>query len=161
MNRAFTALATAIVIAFPAMAALAQPAANGPVQVQLESRKVTRAADGREALVAADAAKPGDVIEYAVTYRNTGREAVRNLAATLPIPPHTEFIHGTTRPASAKASLDAAAFADMPLKRKSLREGRAVDEMVPFADYRYLRWHADELGAGQSVTFVARVKVVE
>jgi uncharacterized repeat protein (TIGR01451 family) len=166
MNRAFKDLCFATAIALQAMAALAQPAVDrpvptGPIEVRLESHKVVRAADGKEALVKADAAKPGDVIEYAVTYRNTSSDTVRNLEATLPIPAHTEFIHGTTRPASAKASLDSTAFADMPLKRRATRDGKALDEMVPFGDYRYLRWYPGELAAGKSLTFSARVKVVE
>jgi uncharacterized repeat protein (TIGR01451 family) len=161
MNRAFKALGFATLIAAAAMAAHAQTASNGPVETRMEARKVVRASDGRETLIAAQVAKPGDVIEYVVTYRNTGREAVRDLEATLPIPAHTEFIHGTTRPANAKASLDASAFADMPLKRKTTRAGQEIVEAVPHREYRYLRWYPGELGPGRSVTFVARVKVVE
>lgn len=161
MSRAIKSLGFSIVIAFQAVTVHAQTPANSPIEVRLESHKVVRAADGKEALVSADAARPGDVIEYAVTYRNASRDTVRNLEATLPIPAHTEFIHGTTRPASAKASVDTAAFADMPLKRKATRDGKTVEEMVPFRDYRYVRWYPGELAAGKSVTFSARVKVVE
>jgi uncharacterized repeat protein (TIGR01451 family) len=161
MNRAFKSLGFATLIAAGAMAAHAQTASNGPVETRMEARKVVRAGDGKEALVAAQVAKPGDVIEYAVTYRNSGREAVSNLVATLPIPAHTEFIPGTARPANARASLDASAFGDMPLERKTQRAGREMVEAVPHREYRYLRWYPGELGPGQSVTFSARVKVLE
>lgn len=161
MKREFNALACCIAIACAAMTAHAQNAPSGPVETRLDARKVVRAANGRESTLPADDVKPGDVIEYVVTYRNTSREAVRNLEATLPIPVATEFIPGSTRPANARASVDARDFADIPLKRKAVRNGKAIDEPVPHREYRYLRWYPGELGAGKSVTFVARVKVVE
>lgn len=161
MNRATTAFTLAIFIAAQATAALDQSRPNGPVQTRLEAHKVVRTAGGSESLVPADTVKPGDVIEYVVTYRNTGSEAVHDLEATLPIPEPTEFIVGSARPASAKASWDGATFDAMPLKRMATREGRAVVEMVPFRAYRFLRWYPGDLAAGKSVTFAARVKVIE
>ena len=44
-----------------------------------------------------------------------------------PIPSQTEFIPGTARPARAMASLDALAFADLPLKRTVTRDGKPVE----------------------------------
>jgi hypothetical protein len=41
-----------------------------------------------------------------------------------------------------------------------LRDGRSVEEPVPYREYRYLRWHVAQLDARQSVTFSARVRVV-
>jgi uncharacterized repeat protein (TIGR01451 family) len=161
MNRATTAFALAMLIAAQATAALAQSRPNGTVQARLEAHKVVRTAGGSESLVPADNVKPGDVIEYVVTYRNTGAEAVHGLEATLPIPEATEFIAGSTRPAGAKASWDGATFEAMPLKRAATREGRAVVEAVPFRAYRFVRWYPGDLAAGQSVTFAARVKVIE
>lgn len=157
-TRRFTWLAFAAA-AFLAQAALAQR--PDPVESRLEARKVVIAADGKETLVAADAARPGDVIEYAATYRNRGRDPVRNLEATLPIPPNTELVAGSVRPATAKASLDARAFDAMPLKRRVQRDGRQVEETVPLREYRYLRWYPGELRADGSVTFTARVRVVD
>jgi uncharacterized repeat protein (TIGR01451 family) len=161
MNRAFKAWGYATLIAAGALAAHAHAAPSGPVETRMEARKVVRSSDGKEALVAAETARPGDVIEYVVTYRNTGREAVRNLEVTLPIPAHTEFIHGTTRPAGAKASLDASAFGGMPLQRKVRRDGQYFVETVAYREYRYLRWYPGELAAGGSIRFRARVKVLE
>ncbi len=149
MNRAFTTWVLATLIAASAAPALAQSRPDGPVRTRLEAHKVVRAAAGSEALVPADNVKPGDVIEYVVTYRNTGAEAVHDLEATLPIPEATEFIVGSTRPAGAKASWDGAT------------DGRAVVEMVAPRAYRFLRWYPGDLAAGQSVTFTARVKVIE
>jgi uncharacterized repeat protein (TIGR01451 family) len=136
-------------------------AASDVVETRLEARKVVVAADGRERFLPAEAARPGDVIEYLATYRNTGSEAVRNLEATLPIPANTELLEDSARPANAKASLDARGFADMPLTRPATRGGALVAERIPLREYRYLRWFAAELAAHRSLTFAARVRVLE
>jgi len=129
--------------------------------VRLESRKVVAAADGKETFAAAESAKPGDVIEYTATYRNTTRQAIKGLEATIPVPSNTEFVAGSQRPAQAKASLDARTWGDMPLKRKVVRDGREVEEQVPVREYRYLRWFPGELGGDKTMTFTARVRVVQ
>ena len=152
---------TAGLLALCALAALPLRADQGPVETRLEARKVVRAADGREAFLPADTARPGDVIEYVATYRNTGDRAVRSLEATLPIPANTELVPGTLRPAGARASVDAASFAALPLVRTVTRDGRSVQEPVPYRDYRWLRWHLAELRPKQSATFSARVRVVD
>jgi len=139
----------------------AQTPAKSAVETRLDVRKVTRAPDGRESVVAADSAKPGDILEYVVTYRNPSNEAVRDFVATLPIPQATEYIAGSAKPATAKASLDARTFDAVPLKRKVQRNGHDVEEAIPLGEYRYLRWLAPELGANKSLTFVARVRVIE
>lgn len=151
---------TAGLLALVAMAALPLRAQDGPVETRLEARKVVRAPDGNETFAAAESVRPGDLIEYVATYRNTGAAAVRGLEATLPIPAHTELVPGTVRPAGARASLDAAQFAAPPLKRTVTRDGRAVEELVPYREYRYLRWSVAQLDARQSVSFSARVRVV-
>ena len=76
-----------IAIAIVAVAAFA-PAlafADGDVRVALSSQRVTLV-DGKEVLVSAAKARPGDVIEYRAVYKNDGRSAVRELDATLPVP---------------------------------------------------------------------------
>ena len=150
--------AMALAIALPAAA---QGTARPAVEARLEVHKVVRTSDGRESVVDADSAKPGDILEYAVTYRNTTAEAVRDFQATLPIPQATEYLAGTAKPVAAKASLDAKAFDAMPLKRKVLRNGRDVEEAIALREYRYIRWTLPELAAGKSATFFARVRVLE
>jgi uncharacterized repeat protein (TIGR01451 family) len=156
----FKMLGAAMVLTIALPLAAQGPEQNG-VQTRLDVHKVTRAADGRESVVPADSAKPGDILEYVVTYQNTSNAAVRDFVATLPIPQATEYIPSSAKPATAKASLDARTFDALPLKRKVLRNGRDVEEAVPLAEYRYLRWLAPELGANKSLTFVARVRVIE
>lgn len=156
----FKTLAAILMLAIAAPLAAQGPAGNG-VETRLEVRKVTRLPDGRESVVDADSAKPGDVLEYVATYRNNSTESVRNFQATLPIPQATEYVAGSAKPSVAKASLDAKAFESMPLKRKVLRDGRDVEEAVALREYRYLRWSAPELGPGKSLKYTARVRVVE
>lgn len=141
-----------------AIPALAQDRA---LESRLEARKVVVAADGKENLTGADAARPGDVIEYVATYRNTTRSPIRNVVATLPIPQNTELVAGSPRPVGARASLDGRAFAAMPLKRKVVRDGREIEEQVPLREYRALRWSPGPIDAGQSVTYAARVRVLD
>ncbi|MGZ5033767.1 MAG: hypothetical protein ACXWAC_11270 [Usitatibacter sp.] len=128
---------------------------------RLEARKVVATADGGETFGSAGLARPGDVIEYVVTYRNTGSEPVKNLVATLPIPPDTELVPGSARPATAQAGVDTKAFGDIPLKRSVQRDGVQVEEPIPVGEYRYLRWFAAELAGEKSLKFSARVKVVD
>ena len=152
-----------VLIAAVAVSAAGVAAAQGrdPVETRLEARKVVRDAEGRESLASADAARPGETIEYVATYRNTGKQPVRNLAATLPIPANTELIAGSARPANAQASLDGRTFSAPPLKRRVVRDGKSVDEDVAPREYRYLRWLPGELGGEASVSFSARVRVVD
>jgi len=156
----FRTLGAALLVAIAAPAAAQGPAKSG-VETRLEVRKIVRAADGRESVASADTAKPGDTLEYVVTYTNNTAQAVRDFQATLPIPQATEYIPASARPATAKASLDARSFEAMPLKRKVLRDGRDVEEDVALREYRYLRWSAPELGAGKTLTYTARVRVIE
>ena len=143
---------TAGLLAFVALAALPLRAQDGPVETRLEARKVVRA-EGRESFIPAENVRPGDVIEYVATYRNKADAAVRSLEATLPIPAHTELLPESIKPAGARASLDAASFAALPLKRGK--------ELVPAREYRYLRWHVARLDPRQSVSFSARVRVLD
>jgi len=158
MRKIFTAVQIAAMLI---VAALPLHAQTAPVESTLEARRVVRGADGSESFTSADVVKPGDVIEYVATYRNTTGEAIHDLEATLPIPPHTELIPGSARPPAARASLDAREFASLPLKRKAIRDGREVEEAVAYREYRSLRWAPVNLGAQMSVTYTARVKVLE
>jgi uncharacterized repeat protein (TIGR01451 family) len=148
------AVGATLVVAAPAFAQR-----NGAIETRLDARKVERRANGNEAFTSAENAKPGDVIEYVATYRNTTTQPVRNLEATLPIPANTEIVFESAHP-GAKASVDAVSFAAMPLVRKVKRNGREIEEPVPPREYRYLRWYPGELAGGKSAAFSVRVKVI-
>ena len=156
MNRWIQA-AMAALVAFAGAAFAQQPV----VETKLEARKVVTAADGKETTASAGEARPGDVIEYVATYRNTTRQPVRNLQATLPIPHNTEYVPGSAKPEGARASLDSQRFEPVPLTRKVQRDGKQVDEPVPTREYRALRWSVPELGGEKSLTYTARVRVID
>lgn len=160
MTRKFLVALAVLAAAFTAAGPALAQKAGAPLETRLVARKVVKA-EGGERLVEATDARPGDVIEYEATYRNTGSGAITGLLATIPVPPQTEYLPGTARPAGAKASLDGRDFADIPLKRTVQREGRRVEEQVPSREYRYLRWSAGVLAGGQTAAFSARVKVID
>jgi uncharacterized repeat protein (TIGR01451 family) len=160
MHHPFIAALAALAIAVTASPHAAAQKAPDPLESRLVARKVVTV-EGRESLVDAASARPGDVIEYVATYRNGGKATIRGLQATLPIPPQTEYLPGSARPARAQASTDGRTFADMPLKRTVTRNGAQVEELVPYREYRALRWNAGELGGENSLAFTARVRVSE
>jgi uncharacterized repeat protein (TIGR01451 family) len=155
----FRQFAAAVWIAAFVAPAFAQQKAA--VETRLEARRVDTSGDGKESFSPAEAAKPGDVLEYTASYRNTTASPIANLEATLPIPPQTELVAGSVRPANAKASLDSSRFADMPLKRKAMKEGREVEEAVALNEYRALRWYPGALAPNEMLTFTARVRVID
>lgn len=153
---------TACAATLSAFAVLAFAQGPGPLVTTLDARKVIAGADGKESFEAATVVKPGDVIEYVAAYRNTGKQPLAKLEATLPIPPNTEFIIASARPATAQASVDGQNFKPMPLKRKvRAADGKESEQLVPPRDYRFLRWYPDALGGEKALSFSARVRVID
>lgn len=150
-------LALLLVVAASAAPALAY--AKDAVTVALSAHRVTEH-EGREVLVVAKEAKPGEVIEYRATYTNRGVESVREVWATLPIPAGLELLMPSVAPAKLLASTDGKAFAPAPLVRRE-RDASGIEVLrpVPAAEYRALRWSLGTLPAKQSRTVVARARV--
>lgn len=138
--------------------ALANPVETAAVTVALQQSKVVKAIDGKEQLLDAASVKPGDVLEYTVTYTNKTGKPVSGLVADLPIPEGLEYLPRSARPGAAlvKAAVKDGEFATEPLMRK-VRDGKA--EPVPYSDYRALRWTLGQLPAGGVASVSARAKV--
>jgi len=152
------AIAAAAGTAHAAASDNAKPAA-GSVAVELSAQRVTKA-QGKEVLVAADQAKPGELIEYRALYRNDGASEAKGLMATLPIPRGTQYVAGSATPRGVEASLDGRTFAPVPLTRTvKTADGRTVVQEVPVSEYRTLRWPLGVLPTKQSRTVAARVRV--
>jgi uncharacterized repeat protein (TIGR01451 family) len=148
-----TALVAGLFLAPPP--AVAQ---NG-VTVALTAHRVTLV-DGREALLRAEQARPGDVVEYRVEYRNQGVGAARELQATLPIPAGMEYVPRSATPGPVLASLDGRGYSPVPLTRRvRLADGREVVREVPAAEYRFLRWPLGTLKPRATRAVSARVRV--
>jgi hypothetical protein len=132
-----------------------------PVDIKLERKKVT-IAEGKEVLGSAAQAKPGDVIEEVATYTNLSKKNTRRVEATLPVPQYTEPVLGSVLPANAKASTDGTTFAAIPLKKKVRQaNGVTVEQPVPLAEYRFLRWSAIELAPEKKFVASARFRLLE
>ena len=151
-----------LVIAMVACSAMFSTAvrAQDVVKVTLSVKKVVVDAGGKEVLQSADLAQPGDVLEYTAAYVNTGKKGIRNLEATLPIPAYTEYQPDSAKPSGARASWDLRIFELIPLKRIVKREHDAdIEQVVPYSEYRLLRWYPGELAAGEERRFSTRVRV--
>jgi uncharacterized repeat protein (TIGR01451 family) len=133
-------------------------AAQAEVKVEMKAEKVS-IQDGKEALLSAKQAAPGDIVQYTAIYRNKDKSPAKQVLATLPIPAATEYVSGTAIPAGAMASTDGTHFSPVPLKRMVKNgEGKLVEQDVPFSEYRALRWLLGDLAGGESRTVSARVK---
>lgn len=123
------------------------------VQITLEQFKIAND-NGKETLLAAKDAKPGEVIEYRATYKNISNAPVRKLVATLPVPKSTEYQAKTAMPATGvQATIDSVTFAPVPLINTTTKQ-----EISPKL-YRALRWNFATLKVNESVVVSARVKV--
>ena len=128
------------------------------VAAELTQFVVVKAPDGKEQLLDASSVKPGDVIEYRVTYTNNTGKAVTGLMADLPIPEGLEYVPRSAKPGAdlVKAAVKDGEYAAEPLMRKG-KANKA--EPVPYAEYRALRWTLGQLPAGGVAAVSARAKV--
>ena len=129
------------------------------VKVVLTANKIVLV-NGKEQRESGDQAKPGEVIEYVAEYRNSGKAPVTNVVATLPVPSGMEFVPETAHPFMVMASTDERNYAPVPLKRMVRGvDGKLVEQMVPYSEYRSLRWTLGEIQGGSSKSVKARMKV--
>jgi uncharacterized repeat protein (TIGR01451 family) len=138
--------------------AAAEAAQKKAVAVVLTQSKVVKDAQGRAQLVDASSVKPGDVVEYRVTYTNNTGKPVTGLVADLPIPEGLEYQPRSAKPGAGlvQAAAKDAVFGAEPLMRKAAGN---KTEPVPYADYRSLRWTLGQLPANGSTAVSARAKV--
>lgn len=129
------------------------------VKVLLIASKIINA-DGTEKKESGDKAKPGDVIEYVAEYKNPDKSSVKDVVATLPVPAGMEYLPNTAMPSQVMASTSDGKFAPVPLKR-AVRgaDGKVTQELVPYSEYRSLRWGLGDLSGGTSKSVRARMKV--
>ena len=140
---------------------LAAPAWGQSAQISSELQvQQVQTVDGNTVFRPAQVSKPGDVLEYRVSYTNHSAAAVTGLIASLPIPAGTTLLDRSQLPPNALASTDGKQFAPLPLTRLVKQpDGSERQERVPLAEYRALRWSLGTLAAGQSQQVSARVRV--
>ena len=147
------ALALSILLAPAAWAA-------DDLAIELEAFRVVTAADGGQRLEPTDAARPGEVIEYRVTYTNRGEETLGGIRGVLPIPEATVYQPTTAQPAMVEASVDGRRYGQVPLREPVTGpDGETQFEPVAVSRYRYLRWSLGDLEPGASTTARARVAI--
>jgi uncharacterized repeat protein (TIGR01451 family) len=129
------------------------------VKVLLIANKII-SVDGTEKKEPGDKAKPGEVIEYVAEYKNPDRSSVKNVVATLPVPAGMEYLPSTAAPNQVMASTSDGNYAPVPLK-KAVRgaDGKVTQELVPYSEYRSLRWNLGDMAGGTSKSVRARMKV--
>jgi len=131
------------------------------LEVQLETWKVVRQADGQESLENAQRAFPGEVIQYDAHYVNQSDHILGRVSPMLPIPEGMVMVPDSARPAPQEASLDGKTFESIPVKRRvTMPGGEIVEETVAPSEYRALRWHVGDMAAGKSTTVSVRTQVL-
>jgi uncharacterized repeat protein (TIGR01451 family) len=134
-------------------------AQSASISAELDVEQV-QSVDGQTVLKPASSSKPGDILEYRVSYTNHGASAVRGLIANLPIPASTTLVDRSQLPPDALASTDGTPFAPLPLTRRvRAADGVDRDVPVPLGEYRALRWNLGTLAAGATLRVTARVRV--
>lgn len=146
--------------------AVAQGAAPKPkkpsLKVDFKVFKVVLV-DGKETLQESKdngSAKPGELLELTATYTNESKEAL-SVQPIVKVPVGQEYVPDAKLKAPDLASGSDGAFAPLPLKRKVMRNGAEVEELLPYSEYKQLQWNAGKLAPGATVVCKARVKMSE
>lgn len=154
-------LSTLVVGLLTSLAAIAAD----PVTGTIEARKVVVGERGEELFLPANEVRPQDVIEYRLTYANSGASAVRNVAITDPVPAGVQYVEKTAkRPGNGRVefSIDSGkSFHAWPVKvTRTSADGKettvdATPDMVT-----HIRWTlSGDLKPESDVTFSYRAKV--
>ena len=167
-RQTFAVCAIAVIAAatwIPTSASMAQPGAKPSAQAPalapvLKLFKVMRNASGKESFVPASSIRPGDTVEYRVTYRNTSTRTLSKVSAVLPIPAALSYLPNSARPGNAQASLDGLTYGAIPLKRR-VRDASGVEKtvLVASSQYRFLRWSLGNMSAGRTLQVSARARL--
>jgi uncharacterized repeat protein (TIGR01451 family) len=156
----FYLVLSSAVIASSAMGQQINQSPPRPVEATLAAFHVGKNAEGKEVLLPAIQSAPGDTLEYQTVYQNNGKTAIKSLEATLPLPVGTVYVAGSAKPVNPQASLDGKVFSAMPLKTMvKTPDGKLQERLVPYSDYRALRWNLGELAGAEKVTVSARVQI--
>jgi uncharacterized repeat protein (TIGR01451 family) len=131
-----------------------------------QAREVVEVKDGARTVtvVPTQTASPGDVIQYTLTYRNTGDELARDAAIDDAIPKGTTFVAGSATGEGAQIvfSIDGGksfAPAERLYVEVRLPSGELEKRPAPPGEYTHVRWIIKQVapGATGSVTFRVRV----
>lgn len=129
------------------------------VRSQLVAQRIDKV-EGKDVLTSATEGKPGDILQYSGTYRNTGAAAANKLVATIPVPLGTTLIADSVEPLPDQASIDGTRFGPAPLMRiVKQADGSERTVAVPMSQYRALRWDVGTLAGGASTVVKLQVRI--
>lgn len=138
---------------------------DSPLVNRLQAYVVQYDKSGKESLKPVNVAEPKQLIEYQLTYENTGGASLEGLVITGPIPSSTEYQANSAKTAvqaNLLVSIDGGkTFEAEPVKRK-VRNAKGQEEVkiIPPSEYTHLRWKSNEkLASKASQLFAYRVKV--
>lgn len=138
---------------------------QGPLRGNVEALRVVTKENGREVFLPADEARPKDVLEYRLTYANTGDAILRNISVVDPVPAGTEYIVRTaTRPheGAVEFSIDGGkTFHTWPVKiMKKTADGKEVETEATPDMVSHIRWTiANDFEPKTEITFSYRAIV--
>ncbi len=140
--------------------AVTQAADSSGVSSVLAAFKVSRE-NGKEQLVSAARAAPGDTIEYQLTLTNHTGKAITAIEPVLPIPAGSVYIEGSCKPAKAEASTDGKNFSTIPLV-KQIKDSNGKEKTIklPMESYKFIKWKVGKQENGKNLVVIARVKLL-
>ncbi len=115
-------------------------------------------------LVPAKEASPGDVLEYTLTYTNTGDELARDAAIDDPIPKGSSYLAGTATSEGAELTFSTdggKTFGPAVKLTYEIRgpNGQAEKRTATPSDYTHVRWTVKSIPPGASGKVSFRVRV--
>ncbi|ASJ76602.1 DUF11 domain-containing protein [Granulosicoccus antarcticus] len=123
--------------------------ANGLVEGRIEAYLVSTDSQGNEVIQATAAAKPGELMEYRLTFVNSGESAVSGLNVIDPIPANTTFVSDSANSNADslfEVSIDGGrTFEKEPVMRiETQADGSQKEVVIPPAQYTHVRWAVEE-----------------
>jgi uncharacterized repeat protein (TIGR01451 family) len=120
-------------------------AAQEPLRGNVEALRVVTQENGRVVFLPADEARPQDILEYRVTYANTGETTLRNVTIVDPVPVGTEYIvRSATRPneGAVEFSIDGGkTYHRWPIRiKKKDAKGKEVEVEATPEMVSHIRW---------------------
>ncbi len=143
-----------------AQAAVTSARPNEPITVTLKAERVETDGEGKETLVPAPEAKPGDTLLYTATCANVSDRTISGIQPVIPVPEGVTLVEASITPKAKEASLDGATFVSYPATRTvTAADGKEITAPVPADAYRAIRWEVAELAAGATTDLSFRVSV--
>lgn len=140
------------VLAIALMVPVASAQQESPLGVTLVALKPALDADGKETLINAAEATPGQLLIYRATYRNNDATDMKSIVATLPVPAGLAYQEASAKPAAVQASVDGKIFFDVAHPPKD----------APAASWRVIRWAPHPvLSPGKEFTVEINARVLK